>query len=261
MLTAYYVLGKQITDIHFDSSETSFSVFFRGAQLDAYTDEVAHLEVYSKDGICYRVTDFTWRPTDIFGSIRLGLSRIWKRLKVNTLLLGEYQLQACEKKIALRDLKNKFILRAQETFTEDDATKAKALLDEVSSFDEFEIVLRALSFEMGFDWRDLLLVVPTDPDIPLRIADSEDQLELVTEDLWAEEGNPPIYVYSLREQVMFRLGQGMTNARPFTSDDLQQLKKNLVKPNYYTFTAEQLANCNTLLRIIAFLFAQIGNDL
>ena len=48
MLTAYYVLGKQITDIHFDSSETSFSVFFRGAQLDAYTDEVAHLEVYSR---------------------------------------------------------------------------------------------------------------------------------------------------------------------------------------------------------------------
>lgn len=261
MLKAYYVLGKKITGVYFDQSESSFSTLFRGAQIDAYTDETASLEVYSKDGICYSVINFTWATTDIFNSIQMALSRIWKCLKAGVLLRGVYHLQAIEKKIALSDLKNKFILRAQEVFTENEAAKAKNLLDEASSFDEFEIALRAFSFTMGFDWRDILLVVPTDSDLPLRMAEAEDQLDLVMEDLWADEDEPSIYVYSLREQVVFRLDQGMTKSRPLTSDDLQQLKRYLVKPNYYTFTAENLEGRNSLLKIIAFLFTHLGDAL
>jgi hypothetical protein len=161
----------------------------------------------------------------------------------------------------LNDLKNKFFLRAQESFGVKDTKDVKDLLDEVASFPELEIALQAVSFTEDIKERDLLLIVPTDSSLPLRLLEGEDQLELVVEDFGEGDSGAPIYVYSLRERVVFRLDQGVTKSRLLTSEDLQQMKKYLVKPNYYTFTEEDLTRCNSLLKIVVFLSMRIGDQL
>ncbi|MBR4317952.1 MAG: hypothetical protein IKT85_04325 [Kiritimatiellae bacterium] len=233
-------------------------VVFRMSELAAYKAFVDAFEIYSWEGVRYKVTDFKWEPTNIISQMQLALGRWSEVAKGCARLYGTYTLEATEERISLEDLKSKYCERIRQTHSERRAARKIAVLQEVATFDELRVPLEISAYDDGGD-NDLWLAVPLDPEAEVSVAYDEKTLEITAEGMGYDyDAQWPVNVYSLCNQTLFRMHEGPEAARPLTEADLEALVKLLVKNEALSLTAEAFKDCHSLLAILGVVFKEYG---